>query len=199
MSAWWILAGPLKADEILYNFAYTEDAGPIQSATFQFDEPDFLTLGIYTIPSFSLTNGTTTWTFTQLGVDPLSNGTCLAFGTSNAVLSNTPTSCGGFWGNPLGGVMISIVPDTALLSTGSYSPSSPFFGLSDNLGQQALASYEGGLTLDISTVPEPSTASAFAAVLLFIAFALHLRHATRPAAGLKRSLGSPRAAKIISS
>jgi hypothetical protein len=171
------VTGTLQAASVGYKFTYTEGAGPLISTTFQIDEPDFLTPGIYSIPSFSMTDGASTWTFTQLLIDriaPAFTDTCVLFGTS----ASTPflnLDCGAGIGTPLSGVFLLIFSNTTLSAPGSYLANNTFFNGKDQFGN-SVGSIPGSVTLDILT-PEPSTAGLLLTGMLILGVVLRRRRA----------------------
>jgi hypothetical protein len=174
-----ITAKPLRAGDILYDFIVFGD-DPIQPVSFRLDEPDFLTPGIYSIPNFNLTDGVTTWTFTQMELDQFGPGAnCIVFGTSNATLLPIGANdCGALWSNsfPSGLLFAAFDP---LTSTGSYVAHSDgrLSGV-DGSGAQAFDS-AGTVTLSLAEAPEPSTWFA-AAILALVALVWRRRRTPLP-------------------
>src|SRR5215469_1248041 len=91
------LAAACEGD-VLYTFTYTATNGPVQSFSFAFTSPVYVTAGSSPVLTpFTLTDGTNSWTMTQdkVDVDDPSglNLGCFMFGTPFAGLD-----LGGFFG-----------------------------------------------------------------------------------------------------
>ena len=88
------IAGCCQAG-IIYTFSYTAVRGPIQSFSFSFDSPDFVTdLTSPPFTPFTVTDGANNWTFTKdlvSVVDPAGlNIGCFVFGTQFAGVGGPP-------------------------------------------------------------------------------------------------------------
>jgi hypothetical protein len=144
---------------VSYNFTFTPSNGPYQPFTGTLDEPTFLTANApgtsdTVSPAFTFTDGTTTWSFTQLVIASAgANGFCFNLGTSGI----TPNGCNGYTGFAASQGEIIIAFNLA----GGQPPTSPstfsaasqsFFGFTPGNG---FATVNGTATLTLAA-PEPA-------------------------------------------
>jgi hypothetical protein len=155
--------------EVLYTFDYDAVTGPVQSFTFSFTAPDFVTNGSSpAFTPFTPTDGTNSWTITQ----DLVTGGCFLFGTPFAGLGLPPFTCSvgvGGPGNNQGGFYWDFDANGDLPSAvgtyggagfggafdtpdGSFEYIGPITQLTQNTGTMTL-------TITQTPVPDPSTLS----------------------------------------
>lgn len=73
--------------QIAYEFSYTASSGPIHSFNFELTSQTFITGGSPSFTPFTITDGTNSWTITQITIATSSNGIgCIVFGTAGATL-----------------------------------------------------------------------------------------------------------------
>jgi hypothetical protein len=156
----------------IYTFSYTGLGGTFQNTTITIPESSFLTanaLGTSYAITGSLTDGTTTWTFTKLVIAASGpNSFCVVLGTS----ALTPNGCGGF-NNVSGASQGEIITSYSNLggiptANGSFSqPGASFFGFNSSNGFVGITG-NASLVISSSAAPEPgSLLFAGTAMLLF--------------------------------
>jgi hypothetical protein len=204
---------------VIYTFSYTAVRGPVQSFSFSFESPTFVTdLTSPAFTPFTVTDGANNWTFTKdlvSVVDPSSlNIGCFVFGTQFAGLGGPPPLFGPC-SFSVGGPGVSEAAFDFLLNGGlpmapGIYPARNFFGAFDTaLGFEYIADMNdptnptGDMVLTIS--PEPSNLSLMLAVVSFMLMSgpsirgrlNALRHSyspsTSPPAAPPHSLGTPSA------
>lgn len=167
-----ILAASARADE-LYSFSFTNTGGPIESFSFSFTVPTFVTAGESpSFTPFTITDGTNSVTLTEdLAVAGIGFGD-FEFGTSTG---STLESGGITWSPPDGGA---IIFDLASLPTadGTYSFEATGGGFYYASGEDLL---DGTATLTISAVPEPTSVILMSPMLLGLALVARRRIARR--------------------
>jgi len=159
------LALDARAGSVIYTFTYTPTNGPFPSTVFQLDEPGFLGVGNYSIPPFTMSDGSVTYTFTQLSVGTL-GGTafCFDFGTAAAsvgdctALLDPGSAANAFIGSQYSG---STAPSTLGMFVGSAAVAA--FPTSSSPAESGDGEI---LDLDITQTPEPATAPVVGLVLL---------------------------------
>ncbi len=150
---------------VLYSFAFS--ASPTYTTpTFSITTPDFLTAsGAVTIQPFTITNGTSTWTFTKAYVSPL----CFDFATANGSV--------GFSGNPAFCTAGAGLANSGMIVTNFFSGGSPTQGQTGTFtGFIAIDTWNATLahtsvtqiplTVTISQIPEPAVGLGAGALLL---------------------------------
>jgi hypothetical protein len=144
---------------VSYNFTFTPSSGPYQPFTGTLDEPTFLTANApgtsdTVSPAFTFTDGTTTWSFTQVVIaSEGANQFCFTLGTSGI----TPNGCNGYTGLTAsqGEIIIGFnlpggQPPTSPSTFSAASQS--FFGFTSG---NSFASVNGTATLTLAA-PEPA-------------------------------------------
>jgi hypothetical protein len=156
------LAASARAD-VIYTFTYTAQSGPFESTTFQLDEPDFLTPGTYSITPFTISDGSTNFSFTQLNVGTLASDSCFDFATATG---NVDTCSGGTSPGSEASAFIFSIFDVSVPTTPEMLATNELMlsGNPPNFG--ALENGSGTLTLDITQTPEPATAPLVGVFLL---------------------------------
>ena len=158
------LAVAARAD-VIYNFDYTAESGPISSTTFQLDEPTFLSAGYYSIaPSLSILLGAADYSFTQLYVGT-QDGDAVCFSIATAPPANVGNCTAGTSGAGeayfFGGFPAANIPSTPG-TFGGVDAGAAFIAMPDNSAEVG----SGFLVLDITETPEPRTAPLVGAALL---------------------------------
>jgi hypothetical protein len=168
-----------QAGQLDYSFSYSATSGPIQSFSFSFLEPTFVTGG--TSPAFTpfvVTDGANTWTMTNDLTYSDSTSGCFMFGNPSEILG-----VGGLFGSS--GCVINPTgpgpdPEGFFFATSGGLPSAPgIYPASDATGLfvlptggfEQIVSTEAGsvigtMNLTITELPEPSTLG-LAAIGLF--------------------------------
>jgi hypothetical protein len=182
-----VLASALsaRAGSVIYNFTLTVAPQPLfPNTTIQLIEPDFLTAGTYSIPPFTLSDGTVSYAFTQLNVGVFSSSTeiCFNFGTAAATLN---------LGSCSASINEGLAPDAFIASTfvSTNIPTAPgtFLGALSEAAFETTAGPDettnGETTataqLQITQTPEPATAPVVGSVLLCGTILMVRRRAAR--------------------
>lgn len=173
----------------LYSFSYVRTSGVIQNFSFSFDTagqpqpPDsaggFMTgTGGFTINPFTVTDGSTIFTFTHARADfnVISSSECFTFGSAGTSLN---TNCGPTKGSADSEMIIGFSPVPVTGGGATYIPSNGLFqglfGPTDQVG-----GFSGNLTLTItddvsSGTPEPSSILLAGAGLAGLAWMMRRR------------------------
>ena len=164
---------PAHASLLSYTFAYTRTSGPIQSFSFSFTSPGFITgSGPFSFTPFNVTDGTNIYALTQSLSDfNVSFGNeCFGFGSTTGV--TLQPNCGGALS---GGSVILASFNPVPQSNGVFIPFffQGQFGLVDN----QIGSFSGTFSLTIAdaAVPEPSGSFLGATGLACIAWMMRRR------------------------
>src|SRR5665213_3657821 len=164
----------------LYDFDYIASGGPIQSFSFSFTAPTFLTsISSPSFTPFNISDGTNTWTMTQDLVDNPDGG-CFIFGTSGSASPPIfPCSSFGILQNSHDASFI-LDFDGLPVTPGIYTPwwFGGDFGIGSNNSTERITSFQlnsdipstGVFTLTVTDVPEPGSLGLMAIGLLAIGY-----------------------------
>lgn len=163
------LSGVSASGAVSYQFDFTPGgSSAFQATTFTVTVPQYIQPGLQSVTPFALTDGTDTFTMTQLyaGTSGALNAFCLIFGTSAATIgscsggSNTPGEAALFLSYGYG--------PTLPTAPGVFLSSNAIMFYTGSVGFLRTASNSATLTVQEIATPEPSAAAVTAVGVLCV-------------------------------
>jgi hypothetical protein len=148
-----LFAAPHARASVIYTFSYDPTSGPIESFSFSFTSPTFVTSGQSpAFTPFTVTDGTKSFTLTQDLFSSSGGLACYGFATATNASLNP---CGGSASEPNGGFL-------TFAALGSLPTAAGIYALSNASGAFETGGFtsedtSGTATLTISGTPEPAS------------------------------------------